>query len=265
MYINPAWRILTIGDGDLSFSHSLLKNYRPHVLTATIFDEYSSLSAKYGATHFQQLAAQGCKVLTGFDVTNNQTWGELGKHQYDAVFFQFPLLSAFNSAEDFKQQCLNVSVNTLHRRLLRTYLLNCFDYFLDSHGAQLAFITSKDVKPYRQWHIEQSFTLHSDIHYLGSMPFDIEKFPGYKIRNVDRDKYVKDTQGITYVFSRRISSELEDKISKPNYLGEGYCPYCRVGPFYTEQDKQHHLASKKHQKMAHFEQQWLDDVAQFEQ
>ena len=267
MYINPAWRILTVGDGDLSFSHSLLKNYRPHALTATIFDDYTSLSAKYGADHFQQLQAQGCDVLTGFDVTNKETWGklaELDKHQFDAVFFQFPLLPAFNSAEDFKQQCLNVSVNTLHRRLLRTYLLHCFDYFLDSDGAQLAFITSKDVKPYRQWNIEHSLTLHSDIHYLGSMPFDIEKFPGYKIRNVDRDKHVKDTQGITYIFSRRASTELDDKMSKPNYLGDDYCPYCRVGPFYTEQDKQHHLASKKHLKMTVFEQQWLDDVGTFE-
>ncbi|NQZ81566.1 MAG: DUF2431 domain-containing protein [Colwellia sp.] len=265
MYINPAWRILTIGDGDLSFSHSLLENYRPQSLTATIFDDHSSLSTKYGVTHFQQLQAQGCEVLTSFDVTNNQTWGQLCKHQFDAVFFQFPLLPAFNSIEDFKQQCQNISLNTLHRRLLRRYLLNCFEYFLDNNGAQLAFITSKDVKPYRQWHIEQSLILNSDIHYLGSIKFEIEKFPGYKIRNVDRDKHVKDTQGLTYVFSRRINTELDNKISKPKYLGDNYCSYCRVGPFYTIQDKQNHLTSKKHQKMALFEQQWLNEIDQFEE
>jgi len=283
MYINPAWRILTIGDGDLSFSHSLLENYRPQSLTATIFDDLSSLNTKYGLTHFQQLHAQGCEVLTGFDVTNNETWGQLGKHQFDAVFFQFPLLPAFSSAEHFTQQCQHISVNTLHRRLLRQYLLNCFEYFLDSHGAQLAFITSKDVKPYRQWHIEQSLTLHSDIDYLGSMAFDIEKFPGYKIRNVDRDKHVKNTQGISYVFSCSTNTQLDSppfdstpfdntsfdntelakKISKPKYLGDNYCSYCRVGPFYTAQDKQNHLSSKKHQKMALFEQQWLNDIHPF--
>lgn len=260
MYINPAWRILTIGDGDLSFSRSLLENYRPRSLTATIFDDHSSLSAKYGATHWQRLKEQGCEVLTNFDVTNVQTWGQLCKQQFDAVFFQFPLLPAFNSVDEYKQQCLNISLNTLHRRLLRHYLFNCFDHFLDSNGAQLAFITSKDVKPYRQWHIEQSLTIKSDIHYLGSMAFEIENFPGYKIRNVDRDKHVKDTQGITYVFSRRDSTELDNIISKPKYLGDDYCRYCRVGPFYTEQDKQHHLISKKHQKMTLFEQQWLSDI-----
>jgi len=264
MYINSAWRILTIGDGDLSFSHALLENYQPKALTATIFDNYASLSAKYGAEHFQQLQAQGCELLTSFDVTNKQTWEQLKKQQFDAVFFQFPLLPAFNSADDFKQQCANVSVNTLHRRLLRHYLLHCFEEFLDSYGAQLAFITSKDVKPYRQWHIEQALTLNTDIHYLGYMPFEIAKFPGYKIRNVDRDKHVKDTQGITHVFSRRLSTELDCKLTKPKYLDDNYCGYCRVGPFHTEQDRENHRVSKKHQQMALFEQQWLSDIEQDE-
>ena len=264
MYINPAWRILTVGDGDLSFSHSLLENYRPQSLTATIFDDYSSLTSKYGATHLLQLKAQGCEVLTSFDVTNRKTWGQLCEHQFDVVFFQFPLLPAFNSAEDFKQQCQNISLNTLHRRLLRHYLVNCFNYFLDNDGAQLAFITSKDVKPYREWNIEQSLTLNTNINYLGCIPFDIDKFPGYKIRNVDRDKHVKQTQGVTYVFSQRTKTELDNKVTLSPILRErlndNYCMYCQVGPFNTKQNKQNHLISKKHQKMTLFEQQWLGDI-----
>ncbi|WP_426359850.1 class I SAM-dependent methyltransferase [Pseudocolwellia sp. HL-MZ19] len=264
MYINPTWRILTIGDGDLSFSCSLLKHYQPATLTATIFDDYASLTDKYSAEHYQQLQAKNCDVLTRFDVTKSETWGELNKHQFDVVIFQFPLLPAFNSVEDFNQQCgdnlKTVSLNTLHRRLLRKYLLNCFNEFLDSEGAQLAFITSKDVKPYRQWNIEAALTLHTDINYLGNMPFEIEKFPGYKIRNVDRDKHVKDTQGISYAFSRKNTTELASMLVKPKYLSENYCTACRVGPFHTEQDRVNHLASKRHQQMDRFEQQWLADI-----
>ncbi|GAA5130006.1 class I SAM-dependent methyltransferase [Thalassotalea piscium] len=260
MYINPAWRILTIGDGDLSFSHSLLENYHPKSLTATVFDDISSLSSKYSTTHFKQLQAQRCEVITSFDVTKKQTWGNLDKHQFDVIIFQFPLLPAFNSAKDFKQQSQNISLNTLHRRLLRRYLLNCFNEFLDPQGAQLALITSKDVKPYRQWCIEQALIINTDINYIGSMPFETDKFPGYKIRNVDRDKHVKDTEGVTYVFSRLLTTELDNKVTQPNYLHDNYCSYCRVGPFYTERDKQSHLVSKKHQKMALFEQQWLNDI-----
>lgn len=264
MYINPVWRILTIGDGDLSFSYSLLKHYQPAALTATIFDDYASLADKYSVEHYQKLQAQGCEVLTGFDVTNSQTWGELTKQPFDVVIFQFPLLPAFNSVEDFKQQCgdklKTVSVNTLHRRLLRSYLLNCFNEFLDNKGAQLAFITSKDVKPYRQWNIEQALTIDTDINYLGCMPFEIEKFPGYKVRNVDRDKHVKDTQGISYAFSTKNTTELDSKLTKPKYLSEHYCAACRVGPFHTEKDEVNHIASKRHQQMDIFEQQWLNDI-----
>ncbi len=268
MHINPAWRILTIGDGDLSFSMSLLKNYQPKSLTATIFDSYASLTTKYGVEYFQQLQTQGCEVLTSFDVTNKETWKQLQKQQFDAVIFQFPLLPAFSSAEEFNQQCTStpdnvnkkISLNTLHRRLLRTYLLHCFNEFLDSNGAQLAFITSKDVKPYRQWNIEQALTLNTDINYLGYLPFTIEKYPGYKIRNVDRDKHVKDTKGISHVFSRRAITELDDKLIKPTYLNNNYCSYCRVGPFHTELDRVNHLSSKRHIQMTVFEQQWLNDI-----
>ena len=47
MHINPNWRILTVGDGDLSFSHALLTHYHPKQLTATVFDDlviYSDLN-----------------------------------------------------------------------------------------------------------------------------------------------------------------------------------------------------------------------------
>jgi len=264
MYINPAWRILTIGDGDLSFSYSLLKHYQPKALTATIFDDYPTLASKYNIESYQGLTDLGCEVLTGFDVTNNKSWDNLNKKQFDAVIFQFPLLPAFNSVKDFNQQCgeklKKVTVNTLNRRLLRTYLLNCFNEFLDDKGAQLAFITSKDVKPYRQWNIEQSLTLNTKIHYLGNMPFEIEKFPGYKIRNVDRDKHVKNTQGVSYAFSCNNTTELDNKLTMPDYLNDNYCAACRVGPFYTEQDKLSHFDSKRHQQMEQFEQQWLNDI-----
>jgi len=264
MHINPAWRILTVGDGDLSFSCSLLKNYRPASLTATTFDDYNTLTNKYGDNHFKQLQAERCKVITGFDVTNNKTWGQLDRYQFDVVIFQFPLLPAFTSVKEFNEKCgtedNKISVNTLHRRLLRQYLLNCFNAFLDNTGAQLAIITSKDVKPYREWNIEQSIILNTDINYLGFIPFNINAFPGYKIRNVDRDKYVKDTQGFSYIYSRRNTTELDNKLIKPNYSGERYCSFCRVGPFNNSQDKLNHIASKRHKQMEVFEQQWLADL-----
>lgn len=266
MYINPKWRILTIGDGDLSFSCALLSHYRPKLLTATIFDDEQSLISKYGDSHLRQLRQQNCDVLTGFDVTNAQSWQGLLAHHYDVVIFQFPLLPAFSSVNEFQTLSAQVSINTLHRRLLRQYLLNSFEHFLSPFGAGLAYITSKDVKPYQQWNIETSLLINTDIVYLGACEFELANFPGYRIRNVDRDKHVKATQGFTYVYSKSEFSQTQQglefvhRLQAFDFHGNKFCPICRAGPFYSVADKMLHQQTKKHQQMLTYEQQWLSDI-----
>ena len=258
MYINSKWRILTIGDGDLSFSLSLKRHYSPTQLTATIFDNLTTLTEKYGANNYQQLKQQGCQVLTGFDVTNPQTWSDLASQQFDLVIFQFPLIPGFRSQHEFTQQ--NADINTLNRHLLRTFLINSGAYFLDSHGAQLCVITSKDVKPYREWNIENSLNLNSDFNYFGSMEFNSDNFPGYQVRNVDRDKFVKDTQGNSYFWSPKpdIDATLKKQLTPPQFTGKKYCAMCRVGPFGNKNDQLIHQSSKRHQRMAGYETLWLN-------
>ena len=260
MYINPSWRILTIGDGDLSFSLALKKNHQPALLTATIFDSLATLTTKYGAENYQHLCDLHCQVLTEFDVTDPLTWGDLNHQQFDLIIFQFPLIPAFGSQQQFQQQ--QVGVNTLNRRLLRQFLLNSHNHFLDPNGQQLCVITSKDVKPYREWNVENSLALNSELNYLGSMPFDAANFPGYQVRNVDRDKFVKDTQGISYFWSTKptIENPLTSQLTPPQYIGDHYCAMCRVGPFGTAQDQLIHQSSKRHRRMAGFEQLWLNDL-----
>ena len=177
------------------------------------------------------------------------------------MIFQFPLLPAFNSFSEYKNRCADSNPNILNRRLLRSFLINSANHFLDPNGQQLCFITSKDVKPYRQWNIENALHLQSDIHYLGSIPFDIKMFPGYRVRNVDRDKHVKDTKGLTYVWSRKKEHAIADKLQAAQYQGENYCTACRAGPFSTELDKIEHKQSKKHLQMMEFERLWQTDIA----
>jgi hypothetical protein len=271
MYIDPKWRVLTIGDGDLSFSASLLKYHQPLQLTATIYDSKTCLQEKYGNDFYQQLQKDNCKVITDFDVTDKSTWGELNKNSFDVVIFQFPLLPAFSSEQAFQAQCKHYSINTLNRALLRKYLLNCFEYFLAENGAKLAFITSKNVKPYLQWNIEQSLIVESKINYIGRHHFDLSKFPGYKIRNVNRDKHVKSTQGTTYIYScdsldrckKMFDANSDEYITynvKSRLPEHKTCQICRTGVLATERDKQMHLATNKHLKMLEYEQQWLNFI-----
>jgi len=273
MYINPKWRVLTVGDGDLSFSASLLKHHHPKQLTATIYDSKACLQEKYDDNYYQQLQQENCQVITGFDVTDKNTWGALNKHSFDVVIFQFPLLPAFSSEHVFQSQCENSSVNTLNRALLRQYLLNCFNYFLSDTGAQLALITSKNVKPYLQWDIERSLNRNTNINYIGRFYFDISKFPGYKVRNVNRNKHVKSTQGTTYIYSVKslgtckvmFDNDATEYITynlKSRVPEQKTCQICRTGAFASERDKQMHLATKKHQQMYDYDQQWTNYLQQ---
>lgn len=272
MFIKPNWRILTIGDGDLSFSASLWNHFKPTQLTATVFDSQQTLEDKYQHHAIEQLKTDSNQqVLFGFDVTNPDTWNSLKKHSFDLVIFQFPLVPAFDDPEYFHKMG-DISVNTLNRLLLRKFLIHCAEYFLDPNGQQLCYITSKDVKPYNEWNIENSLNRHlNHIHYLGAMPFNIADFPGYKIRNVDRDKHVKDTQGITYVWSLESAehthktfdkNELIDKkellsgLMTKSHQGEEYCEFCKAGPFISASDRILHEQAKKHRLMQQYEDQF---------
>ena len=258
--INPHWRVLTIGDGDLSFSAALAKKLASGHLTATVFDSLQTLSGKYGLAHYQQLKSLGVDVVTSVDVTDPQTWQEIGQSnqsKFDLVIFQFPLIPNGFSASQYQQLSEQGSTNTLNRWLLHCFVKHCFEHFLAPDGQRLAVITSKDVKPYRQWNIETSLLKGLTGRYLGRSNFDIESFNGYQVRNVDRDKFVKDTQAYSYYFSDKPQELLETELEIPAYCDDPqYCAMCRVGPIETQQDWQAHLISKRHVKMDEFEQQW---------
>ena len=261
MIIKKEWRILTVGDGDLSFSYSLHKHHKVNNLTATVYDSMEIMTNKYTENTYLQLKKDQVPLLFGFDVTNPESWSTLKKQSFDVVIFQFPLLPAFRSFDDFKQHGQQVSINTLNRTLLRTFLKNSFNYFLDPQGEQLCFITSKDVKPYKEWNIENSLHQQTDFHYLGSSLFDINHFPDYKVRNVDRDKHVRDTQGRTYAWSVQEKHKIKNELDEAIYQGKDCCTICRSGPFTTERDRQDHNASKKHQQMLDFEALWSAQIA----
>ena len=266
MFIKPNWRILTIGDGDLSFSASLWQHFKPKQLTATVLDSQKILEDKYQHHAIELLKTDpNQQLIFSVDVTNPKSWGALQKKKFDLVIFQFPLVPAFEDPKYFHKKG-DISVNTINRLLLRQYLIHCTEYFLDPDGAQLCYITSKDVKPYNEWNIESSLNQSLEhIHYLGSMPFNIENFPGYKIRNVDRDKHVKETQGITYVWSPKAHLNKDSKshdtvllegLAAKSYQNEDCCDICKAGPFVSDSDKALHEQTKKHRLMQQYEQQY---------
>lgn len=265
MYLNPNWNILTVGDGDLSFSDALFRHNTPQKLVASTFDDAHTIAHKYPDNALASLTANNVTVLNKFDVTQPQCWQTLGQHlhSFDVVIFQFPLIPAFVGRDAFEQNTRHTSTNVLNRALLHQFIKYANEFALNPQGPALCYITSKDVKPYREWNIEGSLNTQLNAHYQGQMAFDINRFSGYKIRNVDRDKHVKDTSGITYVFSEKIVPELANILTKPKYLTANYCTLCRVGPFLADEDKNKHLTAKKHLRMLKLEQDWQVWLANF--
>ena len=258
MYIEPGWRILTIGDGDLSFSVSLLRHYQPANLIATVFDSEPTLKQKYKTDNIDVLREAGVQVLTEFDVTQPKSWQSLPTQQFDLVIFQFPLCPALGNREALEQ---GLSINTLNRALLRKFLQHAESHFLDKNGAGLAYISSKDVKPYIEWDIERALAEGLALRYQGKQTFEIGRFPGYKIRNVDRDKHVKDTEAFTHVWSLDDWSFAAAPLIPAAEPTGNACAICRAGPFTTEQERTGHLASKKHRRLTEFHQQWQSYLA----
>lgn len=265
MKLSPNLRILTIGDGDLSFSNSLRLHHQPQSLCATVFDSQAVLANKYGVDHYEQLVDSGVSVLTEFDVTDSTTWQGLAENSFDLVIFQFPLLPNDACATIHQRSQMLGDQNLRHRRLLHQFLQHAQQYFLAADGARLMIITSKDVKPYRQWDIEHALTIDSSISYLGQTPFNVSDFPGYDIRNVDRDKFVKQTQGISYYYSDEPQRQLAEHLSVAQYTqrqtSEQYCAMCRVGPMLTQSDINAHQQSKRHRQMSTFDNNWRNYLA----
>lgn len=257
MVINPNWRILTVGDGDLSFSRALYEQYSVEHLTASILDTEQQLREKYQYHQLDYLRENGVAVEVGVDITNPKTWQHL-ESDFDLVIFQFPLVPNFKSRhqyENVKNQFGNdFSINTLNRRLLRQFLIHCFDGLLSKNGARLAYISSKDVKPYTEWNIEFALTMNMQINLLGRWSFEASDFPNYTVRNVDRDGFVKDTEAATYVWSDQPVTL--DNLFPVNVVDANGCKICQAGPFATEQERAAHLGSAKHRRMFDYDRQW---------
>ena len=226
--------------------------------------------AKYQYCAFDELKQQGSEVYAGLDITGNETWPERLKGRFDALIFQFPLIPSFASKEAF-EKAGGLTTNLLNRRLLRLYLQHAFSFFLAPDGAQLALISSKDLKPYSQWDLECG--IHLDLQHngqpvqlLGMCPFLQSDFDGYRIRNVDRDKQIRGTKGTTYYWSVLPAASYQDQklieqLTPPTHsigepVSEHYCNWCKTGPFASAEDRHGHLESRRHRNMQMLDDDW---------
>jgi hypothetical protein len=235
-------RIITIGDGDLSFSLALSKRNEVAEVCATVLDSEHELRGKYQHNAINELKNAGHKVLFGVDITKPELIKNRSPQEFDLAIFQFPLVPNAGPRRPGQSWHQGAGSNLLNRQLLRAFLLNSAELLLAPEGARLCYVTSKDVKPYCDWNIESLGEPKPNevaaLKYVGKMPFNPGEFPGYRVRNVDRDKQVKSTAAITYVWTDNPQSAGNLDLTEPKTDMPRYCRLCDIGPVPDEQDWQ---------------------------
>ena len=115
MRIDANWRILTIGDGDLSFSLELKRHHKVQHLVATTLDTEAQIREKYQHHGIDELERLGVNIEFGIDVTDPSSWADKISAEFDLVFFQFPLIPAVGSQQAYEN---GLSINWIY--LIRT-------------------------------------------------------------------------------------------------------------------------------------------------
>lgn len=264
MQIDKTWRIVTIGDGDLSFSLALAKTFPGISICATVLDSELQLREKYQNNGIDELSQAGHQILFDIDITKPETLHESirneGVNLFDLAIFQFPLVPNAGARRPGQSWHQGSDSNLQNRKLLRDFLKHSYEYLLSPNGARLCYITSKDVKPYCDWNIE-SLGGSEAIQFVGSMPFNPGLFPGYRVRNVDRDKQVKSTAGTTYVWTDPLGENalieaISLSLKPPKPEAHQFCRLCDMGPIEDEQDWLNHLNSRQHKRRAGYQHAW---------
>eukprot|EP00392_Amoebophrya_sp_AT5.2_P015034 g15224.t1 len=177
--------ILTVGDGDLSFSEALLDRLRQgdSKLTATVYDTEDVLVSKYAGgsssssttlsstDRIAKLCAGGADVRFSVDArrltaafssvlaeeqlpsSQQRRTEERSRSRtfFSRIVFQMPLLPAMTKTEFETAPSKDPVLN--NRLLLYEFLAECWE-LLSPNG--IAVITSKDVRPYTLWRLHDS-------------------------------------------------------------------------------------------------------------
>ncbi len=265
--------ILTVGDGNLSYSLALAKQFITDeaVITATTYDSLPELRTKYGAEKIDATVAElqslGQRVVHEVDATllSAKFRGE----QFDRIVFMHPLVpgcerkafmdSERGEKEGGKGEFVTVLTN---RRMLIRFLIACVPLLRRSTDGTVQ-VTIKSLYPYSWWRLDRLAE-----HVPGLVYLRTEKSqdpPGYESRNVETDRAFPLTAAETFSFGLVRDVQLEEQKTAPAPAPArsffSFCEICQVkcsGPM----DLAGHENAKMHIKRAAVEAAWRKFVAE---
>ena len=185
-------KILTLGDGDLSFSLSLasmLNIFNPcnstgsqsPIVTATTYESLDVLNSIYPHMTILLEKLDNANVLVRHGVDATKLIDAFPKSEYcgafDYIVWNFPCVRAPCGADG------QVSELEINRNLLRQFFGNCL-YLLDCRSTNAdewmgeVHITHKTIEPFSWWNIIE-IASDSGFSYCGNIVFDKYLYPGY--------------------------------------------------------------------------------------
>lgn len=164
--------ILLVGEGDLSFTLSLLHDHGCANLTATTYDSEASLTEKYShvVDAIHQIKDEDQTVLHGVDAQKLSSNKDLKKKApFDRIIFNFPHTGGIST--DVNRQ---VRAN---QALLSAFFQSSISLLQSPSGTIL--VTLFESEPYTLWNV-RDLARHAGLVVLRSWKFERDVYPLYK-------------------------------------------------------------------------------------
>jgi 25S rRNA (uracil2634-N3)-methyltransferase len=171
---SPEDRILLVGEGDLSFSASLVEHHFCADVTATVLEKtLEELAGKYPhvSENIAKIEAEGSKVMHGVDATNMRPFvdkkGKDGVGVMDRIIFNFPHVGG-------KSTDVNRQVR-YNQELLVSFFKQA-QLSLAPGGSII--VTLFEGEPYTLWNV-RDLARHSGLQVERSFRFQASAYPDY--------------------------------------------------------------------------------------
>lgn len=198
--------ILTVGDGDLSFSVSLASTIKdPSRLVATTYEPKENLARSYPKTALSNIAKLqklGCQVLHGVDAETLTAETFANEGGFDFVIFNFPCV-AVDDTPGLDGQLQELQRN---QQLLQRFG-ECVPELL-APGTGQVHVTHKTKAAFQHWRVAECVLAAGKLESAGALVFDRCVFPGYVNRKVRDAKSFPMTDAVTFMF-RGVKGEEE--------------------------------------------------------
>nr|CAB3457370.1 unnamed protein product [Digitaria exilis] len=177
----PGHSILTVGDGDFSFSLALARAFGSGAnLVATSLDSYVALLIKYreAESNTMELKRFGATVLHGINVKTMKLHTELKNRRFDRIVFNFPHAGFKGRGHT------ELYVIKSHKELVAGFFSNAH-HLLERYGE--IHVSNKTGHPYDSWDLE-NLASKSSLVLFKKVVFHKGDYPGYNQKRGDGPK-----------------------------------------------------------------------------